>query len=101
VETGRRFGGRIEVVRGLSQGERFVETASFLLDSETRMKESARTVDVMTKDPVCGMKLRRAQAGAQGEYHGVTHYFCSQKCKDKFAGDPQHYAMGENGTNND
>jgi RND family efflux transporter MFP subunit len=104
VETGRRLAGRIEIVKGLKEGERFVSTASFLLDSETRMKQaSAPVTDAMTKDPVCGMNLQRSQAGAQGEYQGITHYFCSNKCKNKFFADPLHYTSNEggSGTSND
>jgi RND family efflux transporter MFP subunit len=94
VETGRRFSGRVEIVRGLEAGEQIVSTASFLLDSETRMKHAgaAAAQNASTKDPVCGMDLQVAKAGAQTEYQGVMHYFCSKKCKDKFAGDPVHYA---------
>jgi Cu(I)/Ag(I) efflux system membrane fusion protein len=37
VETGARFGSRIEIVRGLSGGERIVVSGTFLIDSESRM----------------------------------------------------------------
>jgi Cu(I)/Ag(I) efflux system membrane fusion protein len=95
VETGRRFAGQIEIVKGLKEGERFVSSAGFLLDSETRMKQTAAPVtDAKTKDPVCGMELQRSKAGAQETYQGVTHYFCSPRCKDKFVHDPAHYLSG-------
>jgi multidrug efflux pump subunit AcrA (membrane-fusion protein) len=38
IETGWRFGGRVEVVKGLVAGERIVISGTFLLDSETRMR---------------------------------------------------------------
>jgi membrane fusion protein, copper/silver efflux system len=38
VETGWRFGDRVEIVKGLSAGERIVVTGTFLLDSESRMR---------------------------------------------------------------
>ena len=38
VETGWRLGGRVEIVRGLMEGERVVAAANFLLDSESRMQ---------------------------------------------------------------
>jgi Cu(I)/Ag(I) efflux system membrane fusion protein len=38
IETGWRFGGRVEVVKGLAAGERIVASGTFLLDSETRMR---------------------------------------------------------------
>ena len=41
VETGWRFGGTVEIVRGLVAGERIVVSGTFLLDSETRMRHHA------------------------------------------------------------
>jgi membrane fusion protein, copper/silver efflux system len=41
VETGWRFDGRVQIVRGLDSGERIVTSANFFLDSETRMQQAA------------------------------------------------------------
>lgn len=41
VETGWRFGDRVEIVKGLSPGERIVTSGTFLLDSESKMKLAA------------------------------------------------------------
>lgn len=38
VETGERFGDRIEILRGLEAGERVVTAGNFLLDSESQLK---------------------------------------------------------------
>ena len=38
VETGWRFGDRVEIVKGLKPGERIVVSGNFLLDSESRMR---------------------------------------------------------------
>ena len=38
VELGRRFGDRVEILRGLEAGQRVVVSGTFLLDSESRMK---------------------------------------------------------------
>jgi membrane fusion protein, copper/silver efflux system len=38
VETGWRSGDRVEIVRGLTEGERIVTSATFLIDSETRLR---------------------------------------------------------------
>ncbi len=38
VETGWRFGDRVEIRKGLEAGERIVVSGNFLIDSETRMK---------------------------------------------------------------
>jgi RND family efflux transporter MFP subunit len=38
VETAWRFGGRVQIVRGLNPGESIVVSGNFLLDSESRMR---------------------------------------------------------------
>jgi membrane fusion protein, copper/silver efflux system len=38
VETGWRFGNRVEIVNGLAPGERIVTSGNFLLDSESRLR---------------------------------------------------------------
>jgi membrane fusion protein, copper/silver efflux system len=38
VETGWRSGGTVEIVKGLSSGERIVVSGTFLLDSESRIR---------------------------------------------------------------
>jgi hypothetical protein len=43
VETGWRFGDRVEIVKGLRDGDRVVVAGTFLLDSESRMRHSAGT----------------------------------------------------------
>jgi Cu(I)/Ag(I) efflux system membrane fusion protein len=97
VETGRRFTGRVEILRGLEPGERIASAGTFMLDSETRMKQTTTAVhDEMTKDPVCGMGLQAAKAGARMEYQGVMRYFCSPKCKNKFVNNPHGYLANEN-----
>jgi membrane fusion protein, copper/silver efflux system len=41
VETRRRFGDQVEIIRGLTPGERVVVSGTFFLDSESRMKSAA------------------------------------------------------------
>jgi RND family efflux transporter MFP subunit len=41
VETGWRFGDRIQIVRGLSAGERVVSAGTFLVDSESKFEATA------------------------------------------------------------
>jgi Cu(I)/Ag(I) efflux system membrane fusion protein len=41
VETGWRFGDRVEIVKGLSAGDRIVVSGTFLLDSESRIRHIA------------------------------------------------------------
>ena len=41
-------------------------------------------------DPVCGMTVDPANArGGSHEHAGVTYYFCSPGCRNKFAADPE------------
>lgn len=44
-----------------------------------------------TKDPVCGMDVDPQRAAAASVYKGVTYYFCSASCRDKFEKTPEKY----------
>src|ERR1700686_456520 len=41
VRTGWRVGDRVEIVHGLTEGERVVAAGTFLVDSESRLKSTA------------------------------------------------------------
>lgn len=88
VETGRSFGGRVEILSGLKAGERIALSGTFLLDSESRMKTAAAGITTTAhQDPVCGMYVDEAKAKAAGhviERNGVVNYFCSDDCQSKF-----------------
>ena len=109
VETGWRFGEQVEIRHGVQPGERVVVAATFLVDSESRLKTPAsgpppaRTTDrpaampehmaaaKMTTDPSCGMQVDPAKATASGNTlvsGGTTYYFCSKECKQKFQNEP-------------
>lgn len=95
VETGWRFGDRIEIVKGLAAGERVVTSGTFLVDSESRLKLAAAGVSGLqtdvakqhttieasdhpggasqaqadaarAKDPTCGMDVDKKNATASG-----------------------------------
>ena len=109
VETGRRFGERVEIRQGVQPGERVVAAATFLVDSESRLKTAA-SGDVAhkaankpagtsehaattkpAKDPMCGMPVDPSKAVAAGntyDYHGTTYYFCSRQHKQAFQNNP-------------
>ncbi len=118
VETGWHFGDRVEIVKGLADGERVVTAGTFLVDSESRLKYSAHESSkapshehqnitpksnsepgvavnsTQVKDVACGMMIDKAKAIADGNTfmrEGVTYYFCSQSCKRKFSAQPEHY----------
>jgi len=46
----------------------------------------------MAKDPVCGMQIDEHKAAVKAEHQGVTYYFCSSGCHQKFVADPAKYA---------
>lgn len=46
----------------------------------------------MVVDPVCGMRINRADAEASTEYGGRTYYFCVAQCQQKFLSDPDRFA---------
>lgn len=94
IETGWRLGDRVQIVKGLSAGDRVVAAGTFLLDSESRLRTAAtgasgapvpaeRHDDSMpppspqlkpamamqsspTHDPKCGMKIDPAKASTSG-----------------------------------
>ena len=95
VETGWRLGDRVEVVKGLMEGERVVGSANFLLDSESRMRAASAGVFNPETDPVCGMEVDRDRAKGSGRtatHDGHALYFCSDDCKKKFEAEPAKYA---------
>ncbi len=109
VETGWRFGERVEILHGVQPGERVVVAATFLVDSESRLKTPASgpaperaakgpagvaghmAAAKTARDPKCGMPVDPAEAAASGNtlaYRGSTYYFCSDKCKQAFQNNP-------------
>ncbi|MFZ2447340.1 MAG: efflux RND transporter periplasmic adaptor subunit [Syntrophobacteraceae bacterium] len=88
VETGWRLSGRIQIVEGLSPGEKIVVAGNFLLDSESRMKLArAGLSGKLGKCPSCGMEVAEGKAKAEGrtvDLDGKTFYFCSNECVTQF-----------------
>ncbi len=96
VETGWRFGDRVQVVSGLAAGDRIVVSGTFLVDSESRLKAPQRvsaegasqetapsmkpadmksgsmpkmkptSLPSSAKDPSCGMNVKPAESVASG-----------------------------------
>ena len=80
VETGAQEGNRVEILRGLEPGDRVVTEGTFLLDSESRLKNPG----VGVVDAECGMKIDRSHA-RRVKWKGAIYYFCSEGCERKFA----------------
>jgi Cu+-exporting ATPase len=58
----------------------------------TEHAHSEHTTSRSERDPVCGMTVDSAQArGGRHDYRGTAYYFCSEKCREKFAADPAKY----------
>lgn len=43
VETGERFGDRVQILKGLAEGEKVVAAGTFLVDSESRLRSTAES----------------------------------------------------------
>ena len=105
VLLGPAAGNQVVVTKGLREGERFVASGNFLVDSESRLRgapiaatnanalaQAAQTTD---KDPVCGMNLSDAQSRSPQHletYRGEKFHFCSDDCQNKFRKNPTRYA---------
>src|ERR1700730_8882939 len=46
---------------------------------------------VREKDPVCGMAVDPSKAAAKQEFQGNTYYFCSKRCAQRFAKEPEKF----------
>ena len=97
VETGSRLGNRVEIVKGLTPGERIVVSGTFLVDSESRMKVAVGGISGTTgKDAVCDTAVDQDKAKAAGrvsEFRGKAYYFSSLECKQQFDKDPARYVV--------
>ncbi len=47
----------------------------------------------MVQDPVCKMILEKEEATDTFEYNGVTYYFCSKECLEKFLKNPEKFIV--------
>lgn len=60
VETGWRLGDRVQIVKGLSEGETVVASGTFLVDSESRLQSSAKPAAPMTEASAMNHVMRRS-----------------------------------------
>jgi Cu+-exporting ATPase len=42
----------------------------------------------MAVDPVCGMTVNEQKPAGSHEHEGVTYYFCSPRCLERFKSEP-------------
>jgi membrane fusion protein, copper/silver efflux system len=86
VKIGNRFDGYYEVLAGLSPGERILASASFLLDSESRLMEAMGAMAGMAgHGDMKGMETKAAvKAGPQEKkVHNLTLVLTTQPDKPK------------------
>jgi Cu+-exporting ATPase len=50
----------------------------------------------MAIDPVCQMKVDEKKTSSKSEYKGITYYFCSPVCKQRFDKEPEKYLKVKN-----
>lgn len=67
-----------------------VATITEALGEIEALKASAAP-EAQAKDPVCGMTVEISSAAFTAEHEGLTYYFCSQGCLDRFTADPGAY----------
>ena len=61
-------------------------------DSGSRITLGRRGEVRLATDPVCGMKVDAANArGGSFDHAGTRYYFCSPRCRERFAADPGHW----------
>ena len=47
--------------------------------------------EIMTTDPVCGMKVDERRSEHQTQFAGRKYFFCSDECRKEFEADPNEY----------
>lgn len=50
------------------------------------------------KDPVCGMTVDPQKSAGQVEHGGKTYHFCSVRCAERFAKEPEKFLVGQRTT---
>lgn len=62
------------------------------LDDYRRLDRGDESLDdELSTDPVCGMRVRRAESAGQFSYRGHLYFFCAEECQRKFEKEPSHY----------
>ncbi len=56
-----------------------------------RLRDRKDEAHLWAKDPVCGMRIDQWAATFFVTHAGVKHFFCSQRCQERFVGLPEKY----------
>jgi membrane fusion protein, copper/silver efflux system len=62
VDTGERFGGRVQILRGLAEGEKVVDSGTFLVDSESRLRMASESAHQPAAKPASNDGPETAEA---------------------------------------
>lgn len=60
--------------------------------TDDRRDRAVGTRDPEVCDPVCGMRVEPDRSPPRVERDGVTHYFCSTGCAERYRADPDRFA---------
>ena len=64
------------------------------VESGTSVETAAEASVGTARDPVCGMKVERSGARHTARHGGQAYYFCSARCRSRFAAAPEQYLDG-------
>lgn len=62
--------------------------------STHRADHAHADAESLVVDPVCGMQVDPHKSMHQAEHQGVTHNFCSARCRERFAAEPAQFLDG-------
>jgi Cu(I)/Ag(I) efflux system membrane fusion protein len=71
VKTGEREGDRVQILSGLTGGERIVTSGNFLIDSESQMKAAASGMGGMAGMPGMTNQPAKPAAKEMGDMPGM------------------------------
>lgn len=76
----------------VSHDQRLMDVASRVLWLEDgKLTDRIKKKSEVTKDPVCGMQINRDETSFVTYHQGISYYFCSEKCQQKFKRKPEEF----------
>jgi len=65
--------------------------------ADGKLRDRKEEVHDWARDPVCGMQVDAWTATFTARHAGVTHVFCSARCRERFLAEPQRYVEADAG----
>lgn len=75
------------------QATQQTETSQMMEHQEMGAMQTAELAEDEAIDPVCGMKIKKADATHTMEHNGKTYYFCMENDYKAFVANPEKYAQ--------